>query len=96
MRRSQTEPRTESYEFQKWAQHRKDAARYNQWDEGYWDIPYQHPAEVIEQAFRIIELCAKSFQRAGRQLANIRLVRAKTDRTKRREGEKVIRGMKVT
>ncbi len=36
MTRSQTEPRTESYEFRKWAQHQKDAARYNQWDAGHW------------------------------------------------------------
>jgi hypothetical protein len=95
MRRSQTEPRTESYEFRKWAQHQKDAARYSQWDAGYWDIPYQHKAEAIEQAFRIVDLCMKSFQRAARQLANIRLVRAKTARTKRRERIKAIKGVRV-
>jgi hypothetical protein len=95
MTRSQTEPRTESYEFRKWVQHQKDAARYNQWDEGYWDIPYQHKAEAIEQAVRLVDLFAKSFQRAVRQLANIRLVRAKTARARRRERAKIIKGVRV-
>ena len=95
MRRAQTEPRTESYEFRKWVQHQKDAARYNQWDAGHWDIPYQHKADAVEQAFRLVDLCAKSFQRAARQLANLRLVRAKTARMKRRERAKVIRGVRV-
>jgi hypothetical protein len=95
MLRAQTVPRTESNEFRKWVQYQKDAARYNQWDAGYWDIPYQHKAEAVEQAFRLVDLCAKSFQRAARQLANIRLVRAKTSRMKRRERAKVIRGVRV-
>jgi hypothetical protein len=95
MTRSQTEPRTESYEFRKWAQHQKDAARYNQWDAGHWDIPYQHEAEAVEQAFRLVELCAKGFQRAVRQLANVRLVRAKTNRMKRRERAKTIKAVRV-
>jgi hypothetical protein len=30
----------------------------------------------MEQAFRMTGMCAKSFQRAARQLTNIRLVRA--------------------
>ena len=58
-------------------------------------MPYQHKAEAVEQAFRIVELCAKSFQRAARQLANIRLVRAKTVRTRRRERATVIKGVRV-
>ena len=41
------------------------------------------------------ELCMKSFQRAARQLANIRLVRAKAARTRRRERVKTIRCVKV-
>ena len=53
-------------------------------------MSYQHEAEAVEQAFRLVELCAKSFQRAVRQLANIRLGRAKTARTKRRERVKTI------
>ena len=57
----------------------------NQWDDGYWDIPYQRKADAIEQAFRLVDLCMKTFQRAARQLANIRLMRAKTARTKRRD-----------
>lgn len=55
-------------------------------------MPYQHQAEAVEQAFRLVDLCAKSFQRAVRQLANIRLVRSRTARTLRRDR---LRGLKV-
>ncbi|HEV2862569.1 MAG TPA: hypothetical protein VGX48_16260 [Pyrinomonadaceae bacterium] len=93
MRRAQTEPRVESYEYRQYAQQRKIQAK--QWGEGYWDIPYQQTAEAIEQAFRLVELCQKAFQRAARQLANIRLVRAKTARMRRRERAKTIKGVRV-
>jgi len=94
-RRSIGEPRTESYEFREWARHRGLEAKVYQWEKGDWDIPYQRQAEAMEQAFQLVELCMKSFQRAARQLANIRLVRAKTARTRRRERAKVIKGVRV-
>jgi hypothetical protein len=84
MRRAQTEPRVESYDYRQWKEYRKAEAKANQWEAGHWDIPYQHQADAVEQAFRLVELCHKSSQRAARQLANIRLVRAKTAWTKRR------------
>lgn len=93
MRRAQTEPRVESYEYRQYAERRKIEAK--QWDHGYWDIPYQHKAEAIEQAFRLVDMCAKSFQRAARQLANIRLVRAKTARAKRRDRTLNLKPIKV-
>ena len=62
MQRAQTEPRTESSEFPEYAERRKIEAK--QWDHGYCDVPYQHKADAVEQAFRLVELCAKSFQRA--------------------------------
>jgi hypothetical protein len=95
MRRAQLEPRVESYEFREWMRYRKAEAKAQQWDAGHWDIPYQHQAEAIEQAFRLVELCQKSFQRAARQLANIRLVRAKTARTRRRERIRTLKPVKV-
>ena len=70
-------------------------AKAGQWDKGYWDIPYQHQAAAIEQAFRLVDMCMKTFQRAARQLANIRLVRAKTARTRRREQAKLVTGVRV-
>jgi hypothetical protein len=86
MLRSQAEPRVETYEFTEWKRQRKLEAKVNQWEmSGRWDIPYQHKADAIEQAFRLVELCSKAFQRAARQLANIRLVRAKTARARRRD-----------
>jgi hypothetical protein len=72
------QPRLESYEFEEWKRQRKLEARYNQWREGEWDVPYQEEAEAVEQALRMVDLCQKTFQRALRQLANVRLVRAKT------------------
>ena len=95
MRRAQTEPRVESYDYRKWAERRKAEAKANQWETGHWDIPYQHQAEAVEQAFRLVELFSKSFQRAARQLANIRPVRAKTARAKRRGRAKIVRGVRV-
>jgi len=95
MRRSQTAPRTETHEYLEWKRYRRAEAKANQWDKGYWDIPYQHEAVAVEQAFRLVDLCMKTFQRAARQLANIRLVRAKTARLKRRDKMKVIKGVRV-
>ena len=93
MRRAQAEPRVESYEYRKYAEQRK--IQEKQWGPGYWDIPYQHTAEAIGQAFRIVDLCQKAYQRAARQLANIRLVRAETARTKRRDRAKTPKVVKV-
>lgn len=95
MRYAQTPPRSESYEFQEWKRQRSLQAKYNQWGPGSWDIPYQKEAEAVEQAFRLVELSQKAYQRAARQLANIRLVRAKTNRLKRRERTKTIKAIKV-
>lgn len=95
MRRAQGEPRVESYEFRQYKEQRRIEAKVNQWETGHWDIPYQHQAEAVEQAFRLVELCSKAFQRAARQLANIRLVKAKTARTRRRERVKVVKGIRI-
>jgi hypothetical protein len=85
----------ESYEFREWARHREAQERARRREKGDWDVPYQREAEAVEQAFRLVELCQKAFQRTARQLANIRLVRAKTARTRRRERAKVIKGVRV-
>ncbi|HYP02288.1 MAG TPA: hypothetical protein VER76_19005 [Pyrinomonadaceae bacterium] len=95
MTRAHGEPRTESYEFRQWQERRKIEDRVHQWNRGDWDIPYQHQAEAIEQAFRLVELCQKSFQRAARQLANIRLARAKTARARRRDRTLKLKPVKV-
>jgi uncharacterized protein with GYD domain len=95
IRRSQGEPRRESPEFREWARQMETRAKVNRWEKGDWDVPYQGEAEAVEQAFRIADLCQKSFQRAARQLANIRLVRAKTARTRRRERAKTLNAVKV-
>ena len=52
-------------------------------------------AEAVEQGFRLADLCMKAFQRAVRQLTNIRLVRAKTARAKRRERVLSLKPVKV-
>jgi hypothetical protein len=81
--------------LREWKEHRRAQARANQWEAGHWDLPYQPEAEAVEQAFRLVDLCMKSFQRAARQLAYIRLVRAKTARTRRRERAKTLKAVKV-
>jgi len=89
------EPREESWEYRRWKEQRKVEERVNQWGPGSWDVPYQGEAEAVEQAFRMADSCAKSFQRAARQMANIRLVRAKTARLRRRERAKDIKAVRV-
>ena len=91
MSRAQLEPRVESYEFREWMRYRKAEAKAHQWEAGHWDIPYQHQAEAIEQAFHLVELSAKAFQRAARRLANIRLARAKTARARGRDRVKTLK-----
>ncbi len=93
MTRMQTRPRLESDEFYM----HKQRCGYTgpQWDQGRWDIPYVKEAAAVEQAFRMVELCQKAFQRAARQLANIRLVRAKTARAKRRNRALSLKTVKV-
>ncbi len=93
MRRAQTEPRVESYDYREWKKHEKAETKAHQWETGDWDIPYQDKAEALDQAFRLVDLCAKAFQRAVRQLANIRLVRAKTARTRRRDHVRTLKSV---
>jgi hypothetical protein len=91
MKRASTEPRVETYEYIEWKRQRNAQAKAMQWTEGAWNIPYQHEAEAVEQAFRLVDMCAKAFQRTARQLANIRLVRAKELRTRRRDRQRALR-----
>jgi hypothetical protein len=95
MKRAQGTPRLESGDFYEWKRRRRVESKVYQWDKGDWDIPYQHEAEAVEQAMRLVDLCMKSFHRAARQLANIRLVRAKTARTRRRDKAKTIKAVRV-
>ena len=95
MRRSCEQPRVESHAYQQWRERQKAAAAPGQWTEGDWDLPSQPEAEAVEQAFRLVELCMKAFQRAARQLANLRLVRAKTARAKRRDRAVNLKPVKV-
>ena len=95
MTRLHGEPRTETYEYRQWVEREKVKEKVYQWGKGDWDVPYQHEAEAVEQCFRMVDLCQKSFQRAARQLANIRLVRAKTARTRRRDRAKTLKAVKV-
>jgi len=96
MKRAHGSPRQESGEFYEWKRRRQIEWKVNQWGKGDWEIPYQHEAEAVEQAFRLVDLCMKSFQRAARQLANIRLVEAKTARAKRRDRTLTLKAVKVT
>jgi hypothetical protein len=82
----------ESYEFRQWRERRRIEAGSGQWVKGDWDVPYQEEAGAVEQASRLVDLCMKSFQRAARQLANLRLVRAKTARARRRDLTRTMKG----
>lgn len=93
MLRMQTVPQAETDEFYR----HKEMCGYRgkQWDNGRWSRPTMREAEAVEQAFRMAEMCRKAYQRAVRQLANLRLMRAKTSRLKRRERMKMGKGIRV-
>ena len=69
------EQRAESLEFREWARRMEARAKANRREKGDRDVPHQHEAEAVEQAFRLADLRQKSFRRAARQLADIRPAR---------------------
>jgi len=93
MTQMQTPRRLETAEF--YEHKRRCGYRGEQWDKGRWEAPTVSEAEAVEQAFRMAEMCQKAVQRATRQLANLRLTKAKTARLRKRDRAKTIKAVKV-
>jgi len=80
VRRTNADPRRHSYEYQKWERYKREAAKAQMWDAGFWEIPYASEVQLQEQAVRMADHFSRLFQRTVRQLDNHRLAKAKLRR----------------
>lgn len=80
VRRTKTDPRRETYEYNQWRQFKREAAKAQRWETGYWEIPYASEVEMQEQAVRMADHFSRLFQRTVRALDNHRLAKAKLRR----------------
>jgi hypothetical protein len=71
VKRSQTEPRREAYEYQKWKQSEREA-KTDSWKYGHWDIPYVREQEAVEHAAAMADRWQRMYFRAVRQLRDWR------------------------
>lgn len=68
IKRSQLEPRREAYEYQQWKEQRRIERKVRHEPRAYWDIPYVHEQEAIEQAAQLADRYQRMYFRAMRQL----------------------------
>jgi hypothetical protein len=80
VRRTNADPRRHSYEYEKWERYKREAAKAQMWDTGFWEIPYASEVQLQEQAVRMADHFSRLFQRTVRQLDNHRLSKAKLRR----------------
>ncbi|HVG29295.1 MAG TPA: hypothetical protein VM864_06190 [Pyrinomonadaceae bacterium] len=81
VRRTNADPRRHSYEYEKWEQYKRSAAKAQMWESsGYWEIPYASELECQEQAVKMADHFSRLFQRTVRALDNHRLAKAKLKR----------------
>lgn len=80
VRRTNADPRRHSYEYEKWERYKREAAKAQMWDPGFWEIPYASEVQLQEQAVRMADHFSRLFQRTVRQLDNHRLAKAKLRR----------------
>jgi hypothetical protein len=80
VRRTNADPRRHSYEYEKWERYKREAAKAQTWDAGFWEIPYASELELQEQAVKMADHFSRLFQRSVRALDNHRLAKAKLRR----------------
>jgi hypothetical protein len=80
VRRTNADPRRHSDEYNQWHRYKREAAKAQMWDTGYWEIPYASEVQLQEQAVRMADHFSRLFQRTVRQLDNHRLAKAKLRR----------------
>ena len=80
VRRTNADPRRHSYEYEKWERYKREAAKAQMWDTGFWEIPYASEVQLQEQAVKMADHFSRLFQRTVRQLDNHRLAKAKLRR----------------
>lgn len=72
IKRSQTRPREEHYEYQKWKQRNEKAKDSKSWQDGYWFPTYVSEQQDIEQAVQMADRFNRIYMRTLRQLRDLR------------------------
>ena len=72
VKRSETRPREEHHEYQKWKQWNEKAKNAHSWQEGYWFPPYVSEVAAIEHAVQMADRFNRIFMRMLRQLRDLR------------------------
>ncbi len=72
IKRSQTEPRKEHHEYQKWKQYNERTKNAHSWQEGFWFPPYVHEQSAIEHAVQMADRFNRIYMRTLRQLRDLR------------------------
>lgn len=72
IKRSQTEPRREHHEYQKWKEWNERTKNAHSWQEGYWFPPYVHEQAAIEHAVQMADRFNRIYMRTLRQLRDLR------------------------
>ncbi len=72
VKRSETEPRREHHEYEKWKRFNEKLRKAQSWEEGYWFPPYVHEQAAIEHAVQMADRFNRIFMRTLRQLRDLR------------------------
>ena len=72
VKRAQTTPRRENFDFIQWKEWHSRNKNAKQWQEGHWDLPYVEEQEAIEHAAQMADRWQKMYFRAIRSLRDWR------------------------
>lgn len=72
IKRSQTRPREEHYEYQKWKQSNEKTKDSKSWQDGYWFPTYVSEQQDIEHAVQMADRFNRIYMRTLRQMTNLR------------------------
>jgi hypothetical protein len=78
IKRTQTSPCRETYEFAEWKPYKGEAAKVNKFERGWWDIPLISEHAAVEQATKMAATFSQLFQRTLRLLNNHHLTKLNT------------------
>ena len=72
VKRSETEPRREHYDYREWKRRNEKTKNSKSWQEGYWFPPYVSEQQAIEHAVQMADRFNRIFMRTLRQLRDLR------------------------
>jgi hypothetical protein len=80
VKRTRTDPRRESYEYDKWQEYKRTMAKAmrHQWDNPtHWEIPYASELQCVENAANQLAIFTTLYQKTLRQLNQHRMMKLK-------------------